>query len=182
MVGGRLREKEEDEWIDVCEPRIGGGQGALGDGLCLQLRQVDTFLFRDSLALTAGVREPAIRVLSGNARHFTQTSTQTRKTTAMGKYYVQSGTVRSIVQAKSNRCAAMWAVHQVMQQVLPSEAHTPDIESDAGESREVSVLSARISVNERGFDRRDSTEMQTLDVVTEWNQMVTALDRLDSLL
>ena len=39
----------------------------------------------------------------------------------MAKYYVQSGTMRSVVEAESSRKAALWAVHQAMRQVLPIE-------------------------------------------------------------
>jgi hypothetical protein len=32
-------------------------------------------------------------------------------------------------------------------------------------------------VSERGFDRDDAEEYDTLDVITEWNQLLVALDR-----
>ena len=41
----------------------------------------------------------------------------------MSKYYVQSGTMRTVVQAETTRKAALWAVHQAMQQVLPMEGN-----------------------------------------------------------
>ena len=95
----------------------------------------------------------------------------------MAKYYVQSGTLRTVVQAEESRKAALWAVHQVMQQVIPLDEDSP-----SATSSEPAVLSAKIKINERGFDHEDSQELRTMDVVTEWNQMVIALDRLESIL
>ena len=103
----------------------------------------------------------------------------------MAKYYVQSGTMRTVVEAESSRKAALWAVHQAMLQVLPIEddgASTPEMKSERVKERGVAVLSTKVSVSERGFDRGDSTAMPTLEVVTEWNQMVTTLDRLERML
>jgi hypothetical protein len=101
----------------------------------------------------------------------------------MAKYYVQSGTMRSVVQAESTRKAALWAVDQVMQQVLPlTSDDSPQSNSEKVASRGVAVLSGKVTVSERGFDNTDATTMPTLEVVTEWNQMVTTLDRLERML
>ena len=101
----------------------------------------------------------------------------------MSKYYVQSGTMRSIVQAESSRKAALWAVHQAMQQVLPMDSDdSPETKSEKVASTGVAVLSGKVTVSERGFDNADASTMQTLEVVTEWNQMVTTLDRLERML
>ena len=103
----------------------------------------------------------------------------------MAKFYVQSGTMRSVVEAESRRKAALWAVHQTMQQVLPMEddwTESPDAKSEKASSYGVAVLSAKVTVSERGFDRSDASTFPTLDVVTEWNQMVTTLDRLQRML
>ena len=103
----------------------------------------------------------------------------------MAKFYVQSGTMRSVVQAESTRKAALWAVHQAMQQVLPIEDHSedsPKVKSEKMASGDVAVLSGRVTVSEQGFDRDDANSLPTLEVVTEWNQMVSALDRLDQML
>jgi hypothetical protein len=104
----------------------------------------------------------------------------------MSKYYVQSGTMRSVVQAESSRKAALWAVHQAMRQVLPLEEENDRGRADARRSRcghtEVSVLSAKLRVSEHGFDRADAKSLSTMEVVTQWNQMVTTLDRLQQML
>lgn len=103
----------------------------------------------------------------------------------MPKYYVQSGTMRSVVQAESSRKASLWAVHQAMQQVLPMDDEdddSPATKSQQVANRGVAVLSGTVTVSERGYDRNDATTMPTLEVVAEWNQMVTMLDRLERML
>jgi hypothetical protein len=39
-------------------------------------------------------------------------------------------------------------------------------------------LGKTIQVSEQGFDRDDAETFDTFDVVTEWNQLLVALDRL----
>ncbi|TWU56757.1 hypothetical protein Poly51_26740 [Rubripirellula tenax] len=103
----------------------------------------------------------------------------------MAKFYVQSGTVRIIVQAESSRKAALWAVHQTMQQVLPTADdadQTPTSKSEKANTQGFAVLASKVTVSERGFDRNDASTMSTIEVVAEWNQMVTTLDRLERML
>ncbi len=103
----------------------------------------------------------------------------------MAKYYVQSGTMRTVVQADSSRKAALWAVHQAMQQVLPMAGEAPvstELKSENVGEGGVAVLSQRVRISERGFNREDSTSMPTMEVVTEWNELVVTLDRLDKML
>jgi len=114
----------------------------------------------------------------------------------MTKFYVQSGTFRRVVAADSSRKAALWAVHEVMQQIMPTD---PDNDCSATSSHlpatshfgprpkrcdepSVLVLAAKVRVDERGFDRHDAKELSTMEVVAEWNQMVITLDRLQQLL
>jgi hypothetical protein len=102
----------------------------------------------------------------------------------MSKYYVQSGSLRSVVEAESSRKAALWAVHQAMQQVLPIEEEEPAAGSDSHKRPEkaLAVLSGKLRVSQCGFDHGDATQMITMELVSEWNQMVTTLDRLEKML
>lgn len=103
----------------------------------------------------------------------------------MSRFYVQSGTMRSVVQAESRRKAALWAVHQAMQQVLPMEddaTDSPESKSERVSSQGIAVLSGKVTVSETGFNGSDASTLPTLEVVTEWNQMVTTLDRLQRML
>ena len=101
----------------------------------------------------------------------------------MSKYYVQSGTMRSVVEAESSRRAALWAVHQAMQQVLPIEdEQLTTTEREHSGEKTLAVLSGRLRVSQSGFDRPDATQMLTMEVVNEWNQLITTLDRLEKML
>ena len=101
----------------------------------------------------------------------------------MTKFYVQSGTMRSVVQADSTRKAALWAVHHAMQQILPMDAvSSPESRSENVASQGVAVLSGKVTVSQCGFGEEDATSMSTMEVVSEWNQMVTTLDRLEKML
>ncbi len=95
----------------------------------------------------------------------------------MAKYYVQSGTLRTIITAESTRKAAIWAVHQVMQQVFPIDGTCNEPEDTPA-----SVLSSNVRVSEQGFDRSDALVTPTLEVVSQWNEMVSTLDRLERML
>ncbi|QDV61204.1 hypothetical protein [Crateriforma conspicua] len=103
----------------------------------------------------------------------------------MDKFYVQSGSFRCVVQADDSRKAALWAVHQVMGQILPIDGDEPtgSESADGNEaSKPVAVLGGRVKVSRRGYDRDDAGEMPTMDVVADWNQMVTTLDRLQRMM
>ena len=103
----------------------------------------------------------------------------------MAKFYVQSGTMRSVVQAETGRKAVLWAVHEAMRQVLPMEDgpfDSPRSKSERVSSNGVAVLSDRVTVSETGFDHSDASTHPTLDVVGEWNQMVCTLERLERML
>ena len=103
----------------------------------------------------------------------------------MAKFYVQSGNMRSVVEAESSRKAALWAVHQAMQQVLPMEDELPLASSSQTETqpeKKLSVLAGKVRVSGTGFDRSDAAQMPTLEVVGEWNQLVSTLDRLEKML
>ena len=103
----------------------------------------------------------------------------------MAKYYVQSGTLRCVVSAESPRRAALWAVHRAMQQILPIDEAAPADSEDKhrrGRAQGVMVLSGTIQTSERGYGGADATTMPTFEVVTEWNQLVNTLDRLEGLL
>lgn len=102
----------------------------------------------------------------------------------MTKYYVQSGTMRTVVEAESSRKAAIWAVHQALQQVLPIDGQPPLPAATAADpdADNLSVLSERVTVSQCGFNGEQRTTMPTLDVVNQWNDLVATLNRLERLL
>lgn len=92
----------------------------------------------------------------------------------MAKYYVQSGTLRTMITAQTTGKAAIWAVHQAMQQVFPIDGMTP-----CDHDQPAAVLASVVCVSELGFDRDDAVQLSTMNVVTQWNEMVNTLDRLE---
>lgn len=103
----------------------------------------------------------------------------------MAKYYIQSGTMKAVIDAEDSRKAALWAVHRAMQQVLPiydDIALSADDKSELAMSGGMMVLDNRIKLSEVGFDRPDAQLMHTSEVLGEWNRLMVALTRLEDLL
>lgn len=108
----------------------------------------------------------------------------------MAKYYVQSGSLRTIVQAESIQKAAVWAVHQVLGQVMPLETVPPTMVQEASASaadpshaaQRVAVLGSQVRVSEQGFDRSDARTLTTLEVMSQWSELISTLDRLEKML
>jgi hypothetical protein len=102
----------------------------------------------------------------------------------MAKYYIQSGTLRATLAAEDPRRAALWAVHQAMQQVAPLDDDpelTPQQKGDHALVEGLLVLGGKIRLSEQGFDRPDADQLDTFDVMMEWHQLMVALDRLERL-
>lgn len=96
----------------------------------------------------------------------------------MAKYYVESGNFKLIVNAADARRAALWAVHRALEHILPGE------EEEAAQNLDLNLddksLGLSVALSERGFDREDATRFDTLDVVNEWSQLMSALSRMQS--
>jgi len=101
----------------------------------------------------------------------------------MTQYIVQSGTLRTTVDAENSRKAALWAVHQAMQQVLPidDQAQTVAQKTEAFGSHGVHILDREVHVSEVGHPAA-ACVLLTMEVVRQWNDMFAALDRLERLL
>jgi hypothetical protein len=95
----------------------------------------------------------------------------------MPKFYVQSGNLEMVLQAHDSRCAAIWAVHRTLGQTLPFLCDEP---GNYVELADLTRLGDSVVVSERGFDRSDADEFDTLDIVTEWNQLLVAIDRIQA--
>lgn len=96
----------------------------------------------------------------------------------MTKYYVASGTFRLVVQANEARGAAIWAVHRGMCQLMPFLTdETPQFLSLQSQPLE---LENSVRVSERGFESDEFEEFDTFEIMTEWNQLMVALSRLES--
>ncbi|HEY2412858.1 MAG TPA: hypothetical protein VGI40_11480 [Pirellulaceae bacterium] len=95
----------------------------------------------------------------------------------MAKFYVQSGTVKMILEARDSRCAAIWAAHRKLNETLPFLGGE---EPSNATNTNASGLAETMCVSQRGFDRKDATVFQTLDIVSEWSRLLVALDRLSA--
>jgi hypothetical protein len=93
----------------------------------------------------------------------------------MPKFYVQSGSLEMVLQANDSRCAAIWAVHRALSQSLPFLCDEP---ADYASLANLTRLGDTIAVSQRGFDDDDAATYHTLDILTEWNQLLVAIDRL----
>jgi hypothetical protein len=100
----------------------------------------------------------------------------------MAKYYVQSGTLQTVISADDPRKAALWAVHKAMQQILPlydDDNLTAEEKRRHAHRRGYAVLGDEIRIGELGFESAENTHFDTFDVVTEWNQLMVALARIE---
>jgi hypothetical protein len=93
----------------------------------------------------------------------------------MPKFYVQSGRLEMVLEARDSRCAAIWAAHRTLSQALPFLCEN---ESNYTLLADFTRLGETIRVSQRGFDRDDTMIFETFDIVTEWNQLLVAIDRL----
>ena len=96
----------------------------------------------------------------------------------MAKFYVESGNMQMVVHAENSRAAAIWVVHRTMSQLMPFL--TDESRRLLSAIREPIVLGETLLTNERGFGRTDSLAHDTFDVVSEWNRLMVALEKLQS--
>jgi hypothetical protein len=103
----------------------------------------------------------------------------------MAKYYVESGNVRTVVSADDSEKAALWVVHKALQQVMPvyeDSELTPDEKGEVAILNGVMVLGNTFRISEIGFDRADAETLDSFALITQWHQLMIALDRLSDLL
>lgn len=85
----------------------------------------------------------------------------------MAKYYVQSGSVKLILQASSARRAAIAAFQWTCERQATINATSPlehvQIAEQMGWQMEETIL-----VGERGFDQPGCRSFDTLDIVAAW--------------
>ncbi len=100
----------------------------------------------------------------------------------MAKFYVSSGTLRVVIQAEDARRAALWAVHRVMQQILPifdDDEFTAHEKQRLAMHRGFQMLENEICVNQRGFGE-EGCLLDTFDIVAEWSKLMIALTRMEA--
>ncbi len=101
----------------------------------------------------------------------------------MAKFYVQSGLVSHVITANDAFSAALWAMHLVMEDVVPIDQVNWLDEADQPEhgfADGLFKLGDTISVSEVGFGRDEAGVYDTADTLAEWNQLVIAMARLEA--
>jgi len=100
----------------------------------------------------------------------------------MAKFYVESGTMETVIDADDARGAALWAVHRCLEQVLPicpDDPLSPQQKSERMLERGCYVLGESIRTSEQGFGRGDADVHDTAGLFVEWNQLMTAMSNLE---
>ncbi len=100
----------------------------------------------------------------------------------MAKFYVQSGTLRAIIDSQDAERAALWAIHTAMEQVMPLESEQESIEMIASGPANMIALAETIELSEMGFDRDDCLRIDTFDAFQHWNMLLKAVEKLNTLL
>ena len=95
----------------------------------------------------------------------------------MSKFYVQSGSIRGIVDCYDSECAAVWIVNRVMEQVAPV---SDEALYDGGENADVGMfaLEDSIQISEQGFDRDDCEVIDTHMAFVHWHQLKRAIEAI----
>ena len=100
----------------------------------------------------------------------------------MAKFYVQSGTLRAIIDSQDAERAALWAIHTAMEQIMPLESEPESIEMIANDPTNMIALAETIELSEIGFDRDDCLRIDTFDAFQHWNMLLKAVEKLNTLL
>jgi hypothetical protein len=107
------------------------------------------------------------------------TQANTSGETHMAKFYVQSGSIRAIVDSVDSDRAALWAVNEVMDGTLSlTEAAGDESETTTiCKEPKTGFLGATIVVSEVGFDREDLV-LDTLQVFRHWYELFQAISMM----
>ena len=100
----------------------------------------------------------------------------------MAKFYVQSGTLRAIIDSEDAERAALWAIHTAMEQVMPLESEQASVEMIVNGPSNMIALAETIELSEIGFDRADCVRIDTFDAFQHWNLLLKAVEKLNTLL
>lgn len=103
----------------------------------------------------------------------------------MAKFYVQSGSIRGVVDCYDSECAAVWAVNRVMGHIVPKQttSEAADSEQDANNPNiGMFALDDAILISERGFDRDDAESIDTHMAFVQWHQLKRAIEALEELM
>lgn len=98
------------------------------------------------------------------------------------KYYVKSGACEKIVQSRDPETAALWSVHQFLDSCVNLEEIDWFDETEMDNLDLVAALlelGEEVAVSEIGFARSEAGWFDTADVMTQWQQLMIAVHRMD---
>jgi len=106
----------------------------------------------------------------------------------MAKFYVQSGTLNAVVDSADPQRAALWAVHQAMQQIAPIDDPVPASQHVSSTTAELQAshfkpqsfiaLGDTIRLSEVGFDQDNAVSIDTFEAFREWHALWHALENM----
>jgi hypothetical protein len=96
----------------------------------------------------------------------------------MAKFYVQSGTIRGIVDCYDAECAAVWAVNRVMEKLV-SIPVVDDCDEESQNDIGMFALDDSIRLSELGFDRDDCEEIDTHMAFIQWHQLKKSIEAIE---
>ncbi len=100
----------------------------------------------------------------------------------MAKYYVQSGSVKVVMDAKDVTGAALWAIHSKLAElsfIYEGDEFTEEEQVDQVLMQALIELDPTITVSELGFNRADAVFLETYEIAMQWHQLAKALTRLE---
>jgi hypothetical protein len=101
---------------------------------------------------------------------------RSKETKIMAKFYVQSGSVRAVVDSADLDRAALWVVNEVMTTTLPiDDLNDVEVTQDNSQRTERPYLSDTIKISEIGFDRDDACEVDVLNAFRHWYELYQAV-------
>ncbi len=102
----------------------------------------------------------------------------------MPKYYTTCGSLEFLTTAHDPRSAALWSIHQFLARHIELESvawEDPETIDRQDLIEAMLELDDTVVVSEVGFGRDDAAILDTPDLLAEWNQLVIAVSRLESL-
>ena len=103
----------------------------------------------------------------------------------MAKFYTTCGRFEFLTTAEDARSAALWSIHQFLAnhiELNSIEWTDPETIDRQDVMEAMMALSDTVFVSEIGFGRDDAAILDTADLLTEWNQLVIAIQRLESMI
>lgn len=98
----------------------------------------------------------------------------------MAKFYVQSGSLRGIVDCYDQQCAAVWVIQRMVARATQEFENCVSKDKNLQEFIDEAIfeLDEVIEINERGFSRSDSSLIDIHDAFCSWYQLTKVIESL----